>query len=140
MLTNIIYTAEVTNIGARTGNVRASDGALDLEVRQPAELGGPSSPKYTNPEQLFAATYSAYYAGALAAAGKGKDMRDGTVTARVHLGKDEAGGFGIAAELHINLPHLPYQEAVEVSEKAHQTCPYSKAIRGNVEVKIIVIE
>ncbi len=140
MLSKILYTTEVTNIGARTGNVRSSDGVLELEVRQPAELGGPKSPAFTNPEQLFAATYSACYAGALAAVGKGLDMRDAMVTAIVHLGNDVAGGFGIAADLHIRLPHLSTEEAQEVAEKAHQACPYSKAIRGNVEVKLVIVE
>jgi lipoyl-dependent peroxiredoxin len=140
MLTKIHYTAEVTNIGARTGSVRSSDGALDLQVRQPAALGGPSDSRYTNPEQLFAATYSACFAGALAANGKGKDMRDGTVTALVHIGSDETGGYGIGAELHISLPHLSAEDATEVVNIAHQSCPYSKAIRGNVDVKLVIVE
>ncbi len=138
MLTKIHYTAEVTNIGARTGSVRSSDGVLELQVRQPAALGGPSDSLYTNPEQLFAATYSACFAGALAANGKAKDMRDGTVTALVHIGADKAGGFGIGAELHISLPHLSIEEATEIVDKAHQSCPYSKAIRGNVDVKLVI--
>jgi len=138
MLTEIVYTTEVTNVGARTGAVKSADGALELQVRQPAELGGPKEPRYTNPEQLFGATYSSCFGGALAAAGKGKNLRDGEVTAKVLLGKDETGGFGIAVELHVQLPHLSLEEATEVIEKAHQICPYSKAIRGNVAVKLVV--
>ena len=138
MLTNELYTTEVTNIGARTGAVKSADGALELQVRQPAELGGPKEPRYTNPEQLFGATYSSCFGGALAAVGKGKNMRDGEVTAKVILGNDETGGFGIAVELFVSLPHLSLEEATEVVEKAHQVCPYSKAIRGNVDVKLFV--
>jgi lipoyl-dependent peroxiredoxin len=139
MLTNTLYSTEVTNIGARTGGIKSSDGALELQVRQPAELGGPKEPRYTNPEQLFGAAYSSCFGGALGAAGKGKNMRDATVTVKVDLGNDETGGFGIAAEIMVHLPHLSADEAQEVVEKAHQICPYSKAIRGNIDVKLTIL-
>jgi lipoyl-dependent peroxiredoxin len=139
MLTKIAYTAEVTNTGARTGACRSSDGALDVQVRQPAELGGPADTRYTNPEQLFGAAYAACFGGALAAAGKGKNMRDGSITAKVHIGNDEAGGFGLAVELHVTLPHLTPEDAKEVVAQAHKTCPYSKATKGNIDVKLVVV-
>lgn len=137
MLTKIYYTATVTNVGARTGNVKSDDGVLDLEVRQPVSLGGPKG-NYTNPEQLFAAAYAACFGGALQAAGKGKNMSDAAVTVKVHIGQDEAGGFGLGVEIHVSLPHLRKEEAEEIVRRAHETCPYSKATRGNIDVKLSV--
>ena len=136
MLNEIMYTAEVTNLGARTGSVSSSDGVLELQVRQPQVLGGPVDGKYTNPEQLFAAAYAACFGGALAGVGKGKNMKDATVTAKVHIGKADTG-YGIGAELHVVLPHLSQEEAQTLVENAHQLCPYSKATRGNIDVKLV---
>jgi Ohr subfamily peroxiredoxin len=138
MLSKIHYTATVTNTGARTGNVKSDDGVLDLEVRQPVALGGPQG-NYTNPEQLFAAAYAACFGGALQAAGKGKNMADASVTVQVHIGSEVEGGYGLAAEIHVALPHLSKEEAEEIVDKAHQTCPYSKATRGNIDVKLVVL-
>ncbi|WP_250631397.1 organic hydroperoxide resistance protein [Rhodoflexus caldus] len=138
MLNKIHYTASVTNVGARTGNVKSDDGVLDLEVRQPVALGGPKG-NYTNPEQLFAAAYAACFGGALQAAGKGKNMADATVTVKVHIGNEIEGGFGLGAEIHVSLPHLSKAEAEEIVDKAHATCPYSKATRGNIDVKLVVL-
>lgn len=138
MLNKIHYTATVTNTGARTGNVKSDDGVLDLEVRQPAALGGPQG-DYTNPEQLFAAAYAACFGGALQVAGKGKNMTDATVTVKVHIGNEIEGGYGLGAEIHVALPHLSKEEAEAIVDKAHATCPYSKATRGNIDVKLVVV-
>lgn len=138
MLTKIHYTASVTNVGARTGSVKSDDGILDLEVRQPQALGGPKG-NFTNPEQLFAAAYAACFGGALQAAGKGKNMADATVTVLVHIGSDSEGGFGLGAEIHVSLPHVSKEEAQAIVERAHATCPYSKAVRGNIDVKLVVL-
>ncbi|WP_448519446.1 organic hydroperoxide resistance protein [Rhodoflexus sp.] len=138
MLSKIHYTATVTNTGARTGNVKSDDGILDLEVRQPQALGGPKG-NFTNPEQLFAAAYAACFGGALQAAGKGKNLTDATVTVLVHIGTDKEGGYGLGAEIHVALPHLSRQEAEELVATAHNTCPYSKATRGNIDVKLVVL-
>src|SRR3954449_13163883 len=134
----VIFTAESTATGGgRDGHVKSSDGRIDLETRPPKEAGG--SGEGTNPEQLFAAGYAACFLGALRlVARNGKiDLDDATgITAHVGFGKDSEGGFGINAHLIGYLPGLEQSAAEELMEKAHGVCPYSKAARGNIDVKL----
>jgi Ohr subfamily peroxiredoxin len=132
------YTAEATNTGGRNGRVKSSDGVLDMDVKPPTQLGG-AVDGFTNPEQLFAAGWSACYGSALAAVGKDLNVKDAQVTVRVSIGKTEAGGFGLAAELRVHLPHLMPEEAQAVADKAHAVCPYSVATRGNIPVNLVVV-
>lgn len=132
------YTADVVNTGGRKGHVKSSDGILDLEVSMPTELGGNGD--HTNPEQLFAAGYSACFGGALGAVSKGKDISGTEIRALVSIGKTEGGAFGLAAELHVNIPNLSKEEATQLVEAAHAICPYSVATRGNIEVKLFTNE
>ncbi len=136
-----MYTASATTSGARDGHVQSSDGVLDLELSSPREMGGKSG-SGTNPEQLFAAGYSACFEGALrwVAGRQNKDIGDVSITANVDIGKTEDGGFGLAVELIGHLPDLPREEAESLMEEAHQACPYSKATRGNINVKLTVEE
>jgi osmotically inducible protein OsmC len=132
-----LYTAAATATrGGRTGKVRTSDGKLNLELSIPKEMGG-SGGEGTNPEQLFAAGYSACFESALAKAAREKNVKiDGAeVTARVSIGK-EGGGFLLAAQLEVKIPGLDAAQAQELAEAAHQICPYSKATRGNIEVEL----
>jgi len=137
----LLYTAEVTGTAGRSGHVKSSDGVLDIDVRMPQSLGGPKDGQFTNPEQLFAAGYAACFGGAIMAAAKILTVNgaDAEVTAKVHLGKTAAGGFGLSAELHVKFPHLDEQTGMQVLEKAHEICPYSVATRGNMEVKLVVV-
>jgi len=135
----IIYTAEATAKGGRNGHVKSDNGVLDLEVRMPKALGG-ANDDYTNPEQLFAAGYSACFDSALSLVIKQEKVEAGetTVTGKVGIGQNEAGGFGLAVELNVNVPNVSQEQAQQLVEKAHQICPYSNATRGNIEVKLVV--
>ncbi|GGM71642.1 organic hydroperoxide resistance protein [Longimycelium tulufanense] len=134
---NVLYTAEVTASGdGRAGHVRSGDGVIDAQLAVPEGLGGPGGAA-TNPEQLFAAGYSACFHGALKAVARQEKVSvDGSVvTARVHIGKGD-DGFGLSVEITVDLPGKERTEAEALVTKAHQMCPYSKATRGNIDVAV----
>ena len=135
-LSKILYTAEATATGGRDGHVRSSDGILDVDVRTPQELGGPGGA--TNPEQLFAAGYAACFHSAfvLIASREGIDTADSSVRGTVRFGTDEKGGYVLAVELEASLPGADAETVQRLVERAHQTCPYSRATRGNIEVSV----
>lgn len=136
----ILYTAHASATGGRDGHARSSDGALDVALVPPKELGGKGEGG-TNPEQLFAAGYSACFLGAMKhVAGQHKEtLPQGTeVQGSVGLGPI-ATGFAITVELAVNLPGMDKAKAQELVEAAHVVCPYSNATRGNVDVKLRVI-
>lgn len=134
-----LYTTSVTAKGGRNGQVKSENGILNLEVRMPKALGG-ANDDFTNPEMLFAAGYAACFDSALnLIIGKSKIQTGETsVAAKVSIGQNEDGGFGLAAELDVNIPGVSIEEAQELTEKAHQICPYSNATRSNIEVKLSV--
>ncbi|MCK0092556.1 organic hydroperoxide resistance protein [Rhodococcus sp. HNM0563] len=137
----IIYTAEALATGeGRNGHARASDGKLDVNLAIPTEMGG--NGEGTNPEQLFAAGYAACFHSALqmVARQEGADVSDSAVGARVGIGPTDAGGFALAVTLEVSLPNLTHDTALELTEKAHQVCPYSNATRGNIDVVLAVAE
>ena len=134
-----LYTTEVTAKGGRNGHVKSNNGILDLEVRMPKALGG-SNDDFTNPEMLFAAGYAACFDSALNLIISKSKIETGetTVNAKVSIGQIENEGFGLAAELEVNIPGVSLEEAQSLTEKAHQICPYSNATRNNMEVKLTV--
>lgn len=134
-----LYTAVATAQGGRNGHVKTDNGVLDLEVRMPKELGGVSN-DFTNPEQLFAAGYSACFDSALNRIIQLRKVKTGetTVTAHVGIGPIENGGFGLSVTLEVNVPDVTAEEAQTLVEAAHQICPYSNATRGNIEVRLVV--
>jgi lipoyl-dependent peroxiredoxin len=134
----ILYTAAATATGGREGHVTSSDGILDIDVRVPKEMGGTGGA--ANPEQLFAAGYAACFDSALSHVIRAAKITAGTteVTARVGIGKNDAGGFSLAVELHARIPDVDLATAQDLITKAHQVCPYSNATRGNIEVKLTV--
>lgn len=137
----VLYTAQATADGGRDGRAKSSDGVLDVQLSTPRELGGAGGPG-TNPEQLFAAGYSACFLGALKlVAGKEKVSlpADTTVTGRVGIGPIPTG-FGIQAELRIKAPGVPKDLVQNLVDKAHIVCPYSNATRGNIDVTLLVEE
>ena len=136
-----LYSAQATTHGGRQGHVESSDGVLDLDLAMPEGLGGPGG-SGTNPEQLFAAGYSACFESALrlVARQQNKDVGDASVTANVDIGKTDDGGFGLAVELTGRIPTMSRGEAEEMMRAAHQVCPYSRATRGNMDVKLSVAE
>lgn len=131
----VLYTAVATAENGRDGRVATDDGRLDVVVNPPKELGG--SGAGTNPEQLFAAGYSACFQGALGVVARQEnaDLTGSTVTARVGLGRNE-DGFGLVVEISAALPAVDPAAARDLLEKAHQVCPYSKATRGNITVTL----
>jgi osmotically inducible protein OsmC len=135
----VLYTAEVTAVGGREGRVRSSDGALTMELATPKELGGPGGVA-TNPEQLFAAGYAACFENAVRHVGRRRKLQVGeaSVTARVGIGPTGDGGFGLSAELHVRLPDLDANVAEEIVAEADRVCPYSNAVRGNIDVRVLV--
>jgi lipoyl-dependent peroxiredoxin len=133
-----LYTAIATASG-RDGRAVSSDKKLDVTLARPVELGGDG--EGTNPEQLFAAGYSACFASALnlVAAGKKIDVSDAAVTAEVGLGPNGKGGFALAVTLRVELPDgIPAETGRELVEAAHQVCPYSNATRGNIPVELVI--
>ncbi|WP_080240325.1 organic hydroperoxide resistance protein [Spirosoma rigui] len=134
-----LYTAHATATGGRDGHVTSSDQVLNLDVRTPRELGG-SGGAYTNPEQLFAAGYAACFDSALNLVIRMGKVKTGTTTvdAAVSIGKLDAGGFGLAVTLTVNVPGVEQAVADELVAKAHQVCPYSNATRGNIDVTLNV--
>jgi Ohr subfamily peroxiredoxin len=139
-LDKVLYTAHATATGGRDGRAVSSDNVLDLKLTTPRELGGAGGDG-TNPEQLFAAGYSACFIGALkvvAAREKIALPADSSIEGSVGIGP-VGQAFGIQAELKISLPGLPREQAEALVEKAHQVCPYSNATRGNIDVTLTVV-
>jgi osmotically inducible protein OsmC len=137
----ILYTAEATSTGGRDGRSISSDKHVDVKLTTPKELGGAGGDG-TNPEQLFAAGYSACFLGAMkfvAGSTKTTVPADTSVNAHVGIGPNDRGGFGIAVTLNITLPGLDRAAAQTLVDKAHEVCPYSNATRGNVDVKIVLV-
>ena len=122
--------------GGRDGKAMLDDGTLTLQLVVPKELGGPGGDG-ANPEKLFALGYAACYLGAMRVAAqqlKTKVPEGTTVDATIGIGPRSEGGFGITTELDVYLPGMPDDEAKQLTETSHQICPYSNAVRGNVDV------
>ncbi|MDH4558412.1 organic hydroperoxide resistance protein [Pseudomonas sp. BN417] len=135
-----LYTAYAEAYGGREGRAVSSDGVLDVKLTTPKELGGAGGDG-TNPEQLFAAGYSACFLGAIKfVAGKEKITlsEDTSIEGAVGIGTLPTG-FGIEVELKISLPGLDKQAARDLVDKAHIVCPYSNATRGNINVTLTLV-
>lgn len=139
--TRLLYTAEATVTGGRRGHGATSDGRIEVDFSSPAELGGDGGPG-TNPEQLFALGYGACYQSAMMGIARRRQLvaDDSTVTARVGLGTIGEGRFGLVVALDVTLPSISDRAvAEELVAEADRRCPYSNAVRGNVEVTITVL-
>ena len=136
----VVYTAHATSTGGREGSSKSDNGALEVKLTTPKELGG-NGAHGTNPEQLFAAGYSACFLGAMkavAARDKLAISPEPTVEGEVGFGPSSAG-YGIAVELKIALPGMAKDKAQEIVDKAHAVCPYSNATRGNIPVTLTLV-
>lgn len=136
-LEKVLYRATATSTGGRDGSARSDDGKLNVKLSTPKELGGGGGDG-TNPEQMFAAGYSACFIGALKfVAGKEKVAlpADTSITAKVGIGPIPTG-FGIEVDLHVNLPGMDKTQAKALVDKAHVVCPYSNATRNNIDVRL----
>lgn len=139
-LQKVLYTAHATSTGGRTGSAKSSDGALSVQLSTPRELGGAGGPG-TNPEQLFAAGYSACFIGAMKAVAAGQKIKlpdDVSISADVGIGPIE-GGFGIQVAMAITVPGMERAAAEALVAAAHKVCPYSNATRGNIDVTLTVV-
>jgi lipoyl-dependent peroxiredoxin len=138
---NAQYMTTVTSSGGREGHIRSSDGVLDLPLSMPKELGGSGKPGTTNPEQLFAAGYAACFENALLRAAREQKLKlsGSSVTATVGIGRRDDGRFGLEVALAVKLDGVGRAEAQALARAAHEEiCPYSRAVRGNVEVAVSV--
>jgi Ohr subfamily peroxiredoxin len=132
-----IYTADAHVTGGRVqGHGRSGDGALEVDLRTPTELGGEGGG--TNPEQLFAVGYAACFEGAIAAVARRQkaEVGDVAIDSKVALITGEDRSFNVAVELHVTLPSVEGEDAVELVRAAHAVCPYSNATRGNIDVTL----
>jgi osmotically inducible protein OsmC len=136
--TGALYTAEAHVTGGRAqGHGRTSDGALEVDLRAPTELGGEGGG--TNPEELFAVGYAACFESALGAVARRRklDAGDVAIDSRVSLHPNEDRGFELSVELDVTLPAIEDDEtAIELVRAADMVCPYSNATRGNIEVRL----
>jgi Ohr subfamily peroxiredoxin len=133
-----VIQSEAISTGGRSGSVESTDGLIKTQLGNPLEKGierrGP------NPEHFFAAAYSACYHGALLNAAKklGTEVKDSRIRAVVNLNEDDAGGYHLSVDLHGQIPGVDRAQAQRIMEEAHKTCPYSRALRGDAPVKLIV--
>jgi Ohr subfamily peroxiredoxin len=133
----VLYTAEATVTGGREeGHARTNDGALDVSLRPPQELGGAGGG--TNPEQLFAAGYAACFESAIktVARRRGANADDVSIDSKVMLGPTHERTFTLAVALDVTLPQVAGDEAADLVRAAHDVCPYSNATRGNIDVAL----
>ncbi|RDK00164.1 organic hydroperoxide resistance protein [Paraburkholderia lacunae] len=138
---NVLYKASATSTGGRDGRAVSSDNVLDVKLAAPRELGG-NGTVGTNPEQLFAAGYSACFLSAMKfVAGQHKQAlpADTQVKAEVGIGPNDNGGFALDIDLLISLPGLAAEAAKELVDAAHHVCPYSNATRDNVAVRLQIV-
>jgi len=139
-LDKILYTAHATSTGGRAGTTKSDDGALSLTLSTPKALGGAGGPG-TNPEQMFAAGYSACFIGAMKAVAAGQKLvlpAEVSITADVSIGPIPAG-FGIQVAMAISVPGMERSAAEALVAAAHKVCPYSNATRGNIDVALTVV-
>ena len=133
-----LFTAEAISKGGRSGTIKTPDGMPIVTLGNPLEKG--AEKRGPSPELLFAGAYSACYHGALGNAAKkvGPPVEDSTVRTLVSLIEDDQGGYRLAVEIHARLPGIDRAQAQRIMEEAHITCPYSKALRGDTSVKLVV--
>lgn len=131
-----LYTAEVVAQGGRSGNVKSQDGNLNLQLSVPESMGGDGAAG-TNPEQLFAAAYGPCFLGALETVAKKEkiDLNNPKIIVKVSF-NEEGEEFAISAGLNVIDESVEDEVLIQLVKKTHQVCPYSKAIRGNIEVTL----
>ncbi|MEV8150986.1 organic hydroperoxide resistance protein [Arthrobacter sp. NPDC080073] len=132
-----VYTIDAVSTGTgRDGRVRTTDGQLAFDMALPKAMGG--SGEGVNPEQLFAAGYAVCFHSAMLAVnrGRGHDLTQSAVRARVAISSDGQGGYELAVDLLVVLPGLENEQATDLAQAAHAICPYSKATRGNISVTV----
>ncbi|HEY1016887.1 MAG TPA: organic hydroperoxide resistance protein [Herpetosiphonaceae bacterium] len=139
MSEKVLFTASATAHGGRAGKITSDDGQLALQLTPPKELGGQGG-EGTNPEQLFAAGYAACFQSALGLIARRArvDTSASTIRGEVSLSPNGQGGYQLGVTLRIALPGVDEQTAHQLIESAHQVCPYSNAVRGNIDVALVL--
>ena len=140
MSMKVLVTAHATSIGGRNGHTQSDDGIVSVDLSVPKAMGGPGKPGTSTPEHLFAAGYAACFGSAAEFVGRQLKLNPSNIEikAAVSIGPREAGGFGLKVDLVANIAGLSQADAEKLVHAADQVCPYSNAIRGNVEVGITV--
>ena len=135
----MMYETETTSRGGRNGEATTADETMAVELDMPESMGGPGEPG-TNPEQLFGMAYAACYESALRQHASDRGIETGpiVVTARVSLGKTAQEDLQLGVTLEADLPDMNSDEGMDLMKAAHATCPYSRAVRGNVDVELVV--
>lgn len=138
---SVKHTARATSSGGRNGHTRSDDGLVSVDLTIPKAFGGAGREGATTPEHLFAAGYAACFGSAVEhiAAHKGRKLEAVQIEAAVGIGANEEGGFGLSVILTATLTGVSHTEALELVNAAHQVCPYSNAVRGNVDVELKVV-
>ncbi|HWB59831.1 MAG TPA: organic hydroperoxide resistance protein [Chthoniobacteraceae bacterium] len=138
MSLKILYTAHASAAGGRNGHTQNDNGLVSVALSIPKEMGGPGKPDTTTPEDLFAAGYAACFGGAVDFMAHQMKLvpKSLQIKSAVSIGQKEGGGFGLAVEMEALVGGLPQEDAEKIVQAGHSICPYSNAIKGNVEVKI----
>ena len=133
-----LFTAHATSTGGRNGHASADDGLISVDLSVPKAMGGPGKEHTTTPEHLFAAGYAACFGGACDFQANQLKLHPTSIEVKpsVSIGKDTDGGFGLAVVLDVNVGGLSQEDAEKVVAAGHAFCPYSKAIKGNVDVTV----
>ena len=135
-----LFTAHATATGGRNGHTQADDGLISVDLSVPKAMGGPGKPHTTTPEHLFAAGYAACFGGAVDFQANHLKLHPSSLEVKpsVSIGKSDDGGFGLTVVLDVNVGGLSQEEAEKVVAAGHAFCPYSKALKGNVDVTVNV--
>jgi lipoyl-dependent peroxiredoxin len=138
MAIKVLYTAHATSTGGRNGHTQSDDGLVSVDLSIPKAMGGPGRPHTSTPEDLFAAGYAACFGSACEFVSRQMKLHPSSITVRsaVSIGEAGGGGFGLAVELAVEIGGVSQADADKLVAAGHEVCPYSRAIRGNVEVSI----
>ncbi|HUJ52551.1 MAG TPA: organic hydroperoxide resistance protein [Steroidobacteraceae bacterium] len=138
MAIKVLYTAHATAVGGRNGHTQSSDGQVSVDLSIPKSMGGPGRPNTTTPEDLFAAGYAACFGSACEFVSRGMKLRPSSITVRsaVGIGEASGGGFGLTVELVAEIAGVSQADAERLVAAGHEVCPYSRAIKGNVDVAL----
>ena len=138
MAIKVLYTAHATAVGGRNGHTQSSDGQVSVDLSIPKSMGGPGRPNTTTPEDLFAAGYAACFGSACEFVSRQMKLRPTSITVRsaVGIGEASGGGFGLTVELVAEIAGVSQADAERLVAAGHEVCPYSRAIKGNVDVSL----
>jgi Ohr subfamily peroxiredoxin len=140
MAVNVLHTSKATSQGGRNGHTKSDDGMIDLDLSVPKDMGGPGKPRTSTPEDLFAAGYAACLGGAIDYMAGQLKLKPASVEVRtsVGIGKD-ATGFGLKVDHEVKVTGLSKEDAEKIVKAGHDFCPYSKAVKGNIDVTVKTI-